>query len=68
MTDRRERRIFWFFIFWCGLALAALPLLMPEMRYPLLILSASGTLMAAAGLRLWTLRRRVRRDRWNPES
>jgi hypothetical protein len=67
-TNRAEKRLFWFFIFCGGLALAALPLLLPSMRYPALDLSAGGLMMAAAAFRLWLLRRRIRRDPWNPES
>jgi hypothetical protein len=67
MTERAEKRLVWYFIFCCGLALAALPQFLP-MRYSGFDLLAGGAMMAAAAFRLWTLRRRSRRDPWNPEA
>lgn len=61
MTNRDEKRVIWVLVFCVGIALAALPVLLPAERYALFDFSVGCLLMAAAIARLWMLRRRIRR-------
>jgi|GraSoiStandDraft_4_1057263.scaffolds.fasta_scaffold456562_2 hypothetical protein len=68
MTNRGERRLFWLLIFCGGVVIAALPALVPEMRYAVLDLAAGAAMMAVSDFRLWRKRRRSRREPWHPET
>jgi hypothetical protein len=57
MTDRDEKRVIWVLVFCVGLTLV----LLPVERYALLNFAAGCLLMVAAIVRLWMLRRRIRR-------
>ena len=68
MTERAETRFIWWLVLGVGLTLAAFPLLTPAQNYALFDLVAGGATMAAAGLRLWMLRRRIRRTARHAEA
>lgn len=61
MTSRQEWRVFWNLMCGCGLLLCALPVFMPNARYPLVPFGVGALLIALGLLQRWRTRRRRQR-------